>query len=300
MGETLISEQLQRHEIPGRVKFTTGNGGLAKVVVTTKISTAEIYLHGAQVTGFQKNGEPPLLFTSAKSHFAPDKAIRGGVPICFPWFGAREGDVAHGFARLTEWKLTKTAVAADGSGMLHFCLPEIPERIAWKNLRTEFVVTVSGKLTVELMATNDSPEAMEMENCLHSYFHVGDIGGVEICGLKGMYFLDKTGNNARKLEAGDAIKIVSETDRVFPDATGVVEIHDAKLRRIIRVQKDGSASTIVWNPWIAKARAMADFGDEEFNWMVCVEAGNVGQNRITLAPGKTSALRVELSSTPLK
>src|SRR5580658_1238392 len=98
MVETSISKQLQRHEISGRVKVAAGNGGLPKVVVTTNVSTAEIYLHGAHVTGFHKNGEPPLLFMSAKSHFTPGEPIRGGVPVCFPWFGSREGDVAHGFA----------------------------------------------------------------------------------------------------------------------------------------------------------------------------------------------------------
>src|SRR5271154_4025956 len=103
MEETSISAPLQRYEIPGRVKVATGNGGLPKVVVTTNVSTAEIYLHGAHVAGFQKNGEPPLLFLSRLSRFAPGESIRGGVPVCFPWFGSREGDVAHGFARLAEW-----------------------------------------------------------------------------------------------------------------------------------------------------------------------------------------------------
>jgi len=299
MEETSISRQWQRHEIPGRVKVAAGNGGLAKVVVTTNVSTAEIYLHGAHVAGFQKNGEPPLLFLSRLSRFAPGESIRGGVPVCFPWFGSREGDVAHGFARLAEWELTKTSAAADGAVTLHFRLPEIPGRIAWKFLRTEFVVTVSDKLTIELMTTNDSPAAMDLENCLHSYFYVGDIGGVKICGLKGMFFLDKTKNFARKLESGDAIKIVSETDRVFPDATGAVEIHDAKLRRIIRVRKSGSASTVVWNPWIAKAREVPDFDPAEYQNMVCVESGNVRGNKITLPPGGTSTLHVELDGVPL-
>jgi glucose-6-phosphate 1-epimerase len=299
MEETSISGPLQRHEIPGRIKVAASNGGLSKVVVTTNVSAAEIYLHGAHVTGFQKNGELPLLFLSRLSRFAPGESIRGGVPICFPWFGSREGDVAHGFARLSEWELTKASAAADGAVTLHFRLPEIPGRATWKGLRTDFVVTVSDRLTMELMTTNDSPAAMDMENCLHSYFYVGDIGDVKICGLKGMYFLDKTENFARKLESGDALKIVSETDRVFPDATGAVEIHDAKLHRAIHVRKSGSTSAVVWNPWIAKAGEMPDFDPAEYQNMVCVESGNVGRNKITLTPGNTSTLRVELGCVPL-
>src|SRR6202451_1660424 len=154
MNGEKISEPRKR-EILDRVQIVSGNGGLRKIIVTTKTSTAEIYPHGAHVTHFQKNGEPPLLFMSAKSYFAPGKPIRGGVPICFPWFGNRDGEPSHGFARSTEWQLVKTSAAADGAVTLHFALPEIPRREAWKNLRTEFVVTVSDTLTMELITAND-------------------------------------------------------------------------------------------------------------------------------------------------
>jgi glucose-6-phosphate 1-epimerase len=286
--------------IPNHVQFVSGNGGLIKAVVTTPASMAEIYLHGAHVTGFQKNTEPPLLFMSDKSLFAPDKAIRGGVPVCFPWFGSREGLPAHGFARVTAWELVKTVALPDGSVRVGLRLPQNAGGANTFRGNVEFIVTVGDTLTMELQVTNPSAEPLSFEECLHAYFSVGDIADVSITGLKDATYLDKTDNNTRKLETGDAIKIVSETDRVYLDAVGAVEIHDAKLGRIIRVEKANSASTVVWNPWIAKARAMPDFGDKEFRRMVCVEAGNVGQNQITLAPGKTSTLRVELSSTPSK
>jgi glucose-6-phosphate 1-epimerase len=291
---------MEQHEISGRVAITTGNGGLRKINVTTDFSTAEIYLHGAHITGFQKNGEPPLLFMSDKSLFAPDKAIRGGVPICFPWFGSREGLPAHGFARVTAWGLLTTIALPDGSVSLRFQLPENAGGANPFGGRVEFILTVNDTLTMKLQVTNTMGEPLSFEECLHTYFPVGDINAVAVTGLKGAHYLDKTDNNARKLESDHAIKIVSETDRVYLDTIRAVEIHDTKLRRVIRVEKTNSSSTVVWNPWIAKARAMADFGDEEFRRMVCVEAGNVGQNLITLAPGKTSTLRVELSSTPSK
>jgi D-hexose-6-phosphate mutarotase len=181
---------------------------------------------------------------------------------------------------------------------LKFRLPTIPDRVAWKNLRTEFVVTISDKLTMELIATNDSPMAMEIENCLHTYFHVGDIGDVTIRGLKGAQFLDKTDNGAEKLETHDALPIVSETNRVYHDTPGAMEIVDAKFRRIIRIEKSGSKDTVVWNPWTTQL--MPDFDPAEHKNMVCVESGNVGRNKISLSPGKTSSLRVELSSKSLK
>ena len=123
MENTILPGRLRKFEIPGRVTFASGNGGLPKINITTGQSTAEIYLHGAHITGFQKNGEPPLLFMSRLSQFAAGKAIRGGVPVCFPWFGPREGDVTHGFARITEWNLIETAATPDGGVTVRFRLP---------------------------------------------------------------------------------------------------------------------------------------------------------------------------------
>jgi len=300
MTSPSIPDQLRKHEILGRVAIVNGNGGLPKVVVTAKSSVAEIYLLGAHVTGFQKNGEPPLLFMSAKSWFAPGKSIRGGVPVCFPWFGGRDGEPAHGFARITEWELVKTSATPDGTVSLHFSLPEIPGREAWNSLRTEFVVTVSDKLTMELTTTNNSPAVMEIENCLHTYFHVGDISRISIAGLQSAPFLDYAtgGNGARKVESESVLRITKETNRVYPDSSGAVEIHDESLKRVICVEKSGSNSTVVWNPWTTQ-KLPDDFDPAEHRQMVCVESGNVKQDKISLAPGKTSSLKVVLDSRPV-
>lgn len=298
MKDTLIPERLRKHGIPGRVAIANGNGGLPKIEVETDQSTAEIYLHGAHVTGFQKIGERPLLFMSRESCFDSTKPIRGGVPIIFPWFGARQGHAMHGFARVAEWELTETSAATDGSVTLHFHLPETAAHAGdWPAANVNFTVTISDKLTMELTVANPSAtDSFGFENCLHTYFTIGDIAEVSITGLKGTTCIDKVDNFARKVESADAIRINSETDRVYLDTTGAVEIHDARLRRKIRVEKSGSASTVVWNPWVAKSKAMTDFGDEEFKQMVCVESGNVAENKITLAPGKSAALKVVLSS----
>ena len=300
MSACVIPESLRKFEISKRVTFASGNGGLTKINVTTDRSTAEIYLHGAHITSFQKNDEPPLLFMSAKSCFAPGKPIRGGVPICFPWFGGCKGDVAHGFARVTEWNLTKTSATADGTVTLNFRLPTPSGRAAWKLLCAEFIVTVSDKLTMELVVTNDSADkAIEIENCLHTYFHVGDINRVSIAGLRGAPFDDFAAGaaGARKLENDSVLRITKETNRVYPNTTGPVEIVDTKFRRIIRIEKSGSADTVVWNPWTTQL--MSDFDPAEHSRMVCVESGNVKQNKLSLTPGKASTLRVELSSAPL-
>ena len=298
MENTSLPGRLRKFEIPGRVTFAHGNGGLPKINITTGRSTAEIYLHGAHITGFQKNGEPPLLFLSRLSHFAAGKAIRGGVPVCFPWFGRREGDVMHGFARITEWNLIETTATPDGGVTVHFRLPSTAANAAWPAFRAEFVVAVTDQLTMELIATNESADRnFDFENCLHTYFAVGDILDVSLAGLKGAHYLDKTDKSARKLESADAIRITAETNRVYPDTPGTVEIRDAKFRRTIRVDKSGSAATVVWNPWTTQP--LPDFDPAEHRQMVCVESGNVGQNKLSLAPGKTAGLKVVLSSRPL-
>jgi D-hexose-6-phosphate mutarotase len=298
MSTPALPESLQQFEIPGHVTLARGNGDLPKVNIATARSTAEIYLHGAHVTGFQKQGEPPLLFLSTRSHFAPDQPIRGGVPICFPWFGNRDQEPSHGFVRMTEWRLVKTSSTPAGTVTLTFALPPIRARAAWNGLRTEFVVTVADTLTMELTTTNAAGgETPVIENCLHTYFHVGDIAQISLAGLQGQSFDDFAAGAAgiRKQEDDPVLRITRETNRVYPDTTGPVEIRDEKLKRIIRVEKFNSRSTVVWNPWTTQ-KLPDDFDPAEHQTMVCVESGNVKQNKLSLPPGKTANLKVILSS----
>jgi glucose-6-phosphate 1-epimerase len=300
MVNTIIPDRLKRFEIPGRVMLLEGNGELTKIEVNTDWSTAELYLHGAHVTDFQKKGEAPLLFTSQFSRFGPDQPIRGGIPIVFPWFGSREGEPAHGFARLSEWELHEATPVPEGGVSLRFSLPDTAEGATWPAFSANYIVTIAETLTLELIVTNASPDQQfSFENCLHTYLSVGDIDAVSITGLKGVDYLDKADNFAQKTETADPIKISSEVDRTYVAATGPVEILDLKFRRKIRIEKSGSASTVVWNPWVSKSQQMPDFGNEEYRQMVCVESGNVTKNRIILPPGKASVLKVTLSSSPL-
>jgi D-hexose-6-phosphate mutarotase len=163
----------------------------------------------------------------------------------------------------------------------------------------DYVVTVNESLGLELLVTNKSQEAFTFENCLHTYFEVGDISSVSLKGLKGVKYLDKVANFAEKQETGDSIRVSSEVDRIYQTTTDPIEILDEKLGRKIHVEKDGSVSTVVWNPWITKAQQMPDFGNDEYQRMLCVESGNVGANSIRLPPNEVSRLSVKLSSTRL-
>ena len=282
---------LKLHEIPDRVTVSSGNGGLPVIHIRSDFSTAEIYPHGAHVTGFQRHGEAPLLFMSAASEFRAEKPIRGGVPVIFPWFGSREGMVAHGFARLTEWDLVATSVLPLGWIKLCFQLPtEEPYRVT-------FDVTIGSSLIMELAVCNTGAVPFTFETCLHTYFQIGDIRQLRVSGLQGTRYHDQL-LAADFTETAEAIRFSAETDRTYQDTAATVAIIDPVLDRSIIVSKTGSKSTVVWNPWIAKSQRMPDFGDDEYLRMVCVESGNVSENAVTLAPGAESMLTVEVSSFP--
>jgi glucose-6-phosphate 1-epimerase len=285
----------------GRVTFLDGQGELPMLEISTQWSTAEIYLLGAHVTQFKRKDEPPLLFLSQCSRFAEGQPIRGGIPVVFPWFGSREGLGQHGFARIKSWELKEFAPAPDGSVSVRLRLPDCPEAAAFPPFTADYLVTVNQSLTLQLVVTNQSKDAeFSFENCLHTYFDVGDVTAISVHELKGLSYLDKVASFLEKTESSDAVRIASEVDRIYQNATGPVEILDPRLGRRIRVEKQGSASTVVWNPWITKSRQMPDFGDEEYERMICVESGNVASNSISLAPGGRSNLTVKLSSETLK
>lgn len=284
----------------GRVMFLDGQSELSMLELSTPWSTADIYLHGAHVTGFRKKDEAPLLFMSQCSRFAEEQPIRGGIPVIFPWFGAREGLPQHGFARIKQWELKEFVPAKDGSVSVRFCLPECPEAASFVPFTAEYTLTVDRALTLKLVVTNKSKEeSFTFENCLHTYFQVGDVTAISISGLQGKKYLDKVQNFAQKVEGQPAIRIGSEVDRIYLDTTDTVTISDPRLSRKISIEKQGSLSTVVWNPWVAKAQQMPDFGNDEFQNMVCVESGNVATNQIALPPGESSTLTVRISSERL-
>jgi D-hexose-6-phosphate mutarotase len=297
MSENQTSKWDDKLEIPGHVRFIDGVGDMPAINVGTGASSAEIYLQGAQLTHFQVKGQPPLLFLSQVSRFAEGYPIRGGIPIILPWFGPRPGHPSHGFARLRPWTLKETNYGADRSVSLRFLLEAESKEAGFAPFVAEYQVTVSDQLRLGLKVTNGSREVdLKCELCLHTYLFVGDINVVTLSGLKGTRYLDKVDAGKVKTEESDAIRIFSEVDRVYLDTAAPVEIQDPSLGRIIRVEKENALSTVVWNPWIAKAQSLPDFGNEEYLTMVCVESGNVAENALTLAPGASATMSVVLTA----
>jgi glucose-6-phosphate 1-epimerase len=277
--------------LPDGVTLEPGLGGLSKVLVSTPLATAEVYLHGAHVTRYQPAGQPPVLFLSGKSKFEPGKAIRGGVPICFPWFGPLEGHPkapAHGFARTSPWVLSTAMRSADGTVTLTLSMSRAEDAASdWPHaFAAEYAVTIGPSLTTALTVHHVRGEPFLYEAALHTYLVVGDVRQATVHGLENTPWRDKV--LGRELAGIDGpIRFVGETDRVYLDTTAPVTVDDPALNRRLVVAKGGSMSTVVWNPWVAKAAAMADFGDDEWPGMLCVETANIGAAAVTLGPGQS-------------
>jgi D-hexose-6-phosphate mutarotase len=281
-----MPSSLVRVTLPPTVTLDAGEGGLARLTVRNAQARAQIYLHGAHVTAWQPDGHANVLWTSRQSHWDAAKPIRGGVPICFPWFGPHATDrtaPSHGIARLRDWALVEARDDAEGATVLAFLLHQ-------NAFSATYRVTVGARLGLALEVRHPGAGIFTYEEALHSFFAVQDVRAVEIRGLEGTEYLDKVGDATRRKQGASPIRFTGETDRIYLDTQAACTIHDPGLRRRIVVRKTGSDATVVWNPWIVKAAAMPDFRDDEWPEMVCVETGNVNAHAVTLAAGATHTL----------
>jgi glucose-6-phosphate 1-epimerase len=285
-----MQSALVRIALPPSTRLEGGEGGLPRLTVTNRQARAEIYLHGAHVTAWQPEGRAPVIWMSGASAWDAAKPIRGGVPICFPWFGPHATDAAapgHGYARLADWALVEAIDDAQGATRLAFQLtqPAQPWRLWPHAFVATYRVTVGSALGLSLEIHNTGADTFMFEEALHTYFGVPDVREVSISGLEGVDYLDKVGGTARRNQGPDPIRFTGETDRIYLNTQATCTIDDAGTRRRIVAHKTGSDTTVVWNPWVGKAKAMADFGDLEWPGMVCVETCNVNVHAVTLASG---------------
>jgi glucose-6-phosphate 1-epimerase len=293
-----IAELDAKFGIAGIARVVAGNGGLPKVTVTAADAAGEMYLLGAAVTSWRPRGREEVLFVSAASKWEEGKAIRGGVPICCPWFGGKADDPkapAHGFVRAKAWRLESITQKGGAVTVSMSTASDEGTKKLWPwDFRLVHRATFGAELIMELEMTNTGAAEMRFEEALHTYFRVGDIAKVRVRGLDGIHYLDKTDSNREKAQQGDVV-IAKETDSVYLGTAHTTEIEDAALRRRIRVSKENSLATVVWNPWIEKTKAMADMGDDEWKRFVCVETCNVGKHGVTLGPGSRHKMKAIVS-----
>ena len=264
---------------------------------------SQVLLQGAQLLEWAPHGQTPVVWLSPNARWSPGKSPRGGVPICWPWFGPhhiRKDYPPHGIVRAASWQLIKANLLESVGHKLHFrWVPDLTHNDYWPfNTPLEVRYTLGDACEIELITRNDSPTTVTVTEALHTYFGVGDVREVTIRGLEEYDYLDKVNGNRRQHQSGP-ITISGETDRVYLSTQSDCFIEDPLLNRIIRIEKRGSLSTIVWNPWDEKARRLGDLGETDFLRMVCVESGNVAENRITLKPGEEHRLWVRYSVSVL-
>jgi glucose-6-phosphate 1-epimerase len=276
--------------LDGAVRFEDGPGGLTRARITTDAATAEIYLHGAHVAAWQPAGaEHPVLFLSDKSQFTAGKAIRGGVPLVFPWFAERKGGLPggmHGFARILPWEVAAAERRAEGVALSFKLLPNQTTRdVGFDHFVLVYEVVIGESLTLSLEVENVGDSPLNFEEALHAYYSVSDVRQVEVSGVGDTDYLDRAHQAVRKHQAAGAIRFAGETDQLHLNTQAAVTISDPGWGRRIVIEKRGSNSTVVWNPWQAKASALADLGSDAWPHFVCVEPANAAENAVTLPPG---------------
>jgi glucose-6-phosphate 1-epimerase len=287
---------------PTGVTRFAGAGGLETIRIDTPVCSGEILTYGAHVCAWKPQGAAPVIWMSRRSWHESGRPVRGGIPICFPWFGPHGSDPAappHGFARLRTWGIDAVESLADGAIAVALSLhSDAATRQVWPHeFQLRYRVVFGRTLTMQLAVRNTSAAPFTVQEALHTYFAVGDIRDIAIDGLAGVRYVDKLQGGERCVQRSEPIRFSGETDRPYLDTEATVTIVDARLGRRIVIAKRGSRTTVVWNPWIAKAKAMPDFDDEEWPSMVCVETANALDNAITLPPGSEhtmeAAIRVE-------
>jgi glucose-6-phosphate 1-epimerase len=291
---TGFAASFRRLEIPSTASVMEGNGGLQMVRIESSCASGEMYLHGGHVTSWKPAGMEEMLFLSSQSRWENGHAIRGGIPICFPWFGAKADDPkapAHGFVRTKAWQLESIEQVKDGTAVRMFIESDSDTKRWWPaEFRLNCRVTFGSHLLLELVVTNTGKESMRFEEALHAYHKVGNILRTRVSGLHAVDYIDKTDSNRKKIQRGE-IAIASETDRVYLNTKSAVELEDPVLSRRTRVAKKNSSTTVVWNPWVHKAQSLSDFGDDEWIQMICIETSNVSECTVDLAPGKQHKMK---------
>jgi glucose-6-phosphate 1-epimerase len=290
-------------EITGRVRWEPG--GLVRAIVTTPAAEAHVYRQGAHVTHYQPTGVAPVLFTSARSRYALGQPIRGGIPLVFPWFAARGGDPAapaHGFARTTEWRLESAEEDDHGGITLAFRLdPDERTRRLWPHgFVVRYRIEIGRALGLSLEVANPGDRAITYEAAFHTYLAVSDVRAVAVRGLEGATYLDKTDGMRRKVQGREPLRLTGETDRVYLGTVASCRVEDPGASRQLVIDKTGSATTVVWNPWATRTRGLADLGEDEWTRMLCVETANAHDDAIALAPGARHTLRARLWGEPLR
>ena len=286
-----INQLNSQHGIPGHLNFIEGEGGFPFILINNRYANALISVYAAQVLSFQPINEPEdLLFLSPTSHYDEGKAIRGGIPICWPWFGLDPIDLNrpdHGFARNDLWTVVATEITPDHKTNIKLRFQNsLQSKDYWQHAFTlELDISIGDTLTLELVTHNTSAQLFSITQALHSYFKVGDINQVLVLGLENTHYLDILENGDQKYQLG-AVTITTEVDRIYTNVNNTLIIDDRSFNRQIVITSTHNKNAVVWNPWSDSATTMPDLANDDYQHFICVEAGNVATDIIEIQPNK--------------
>ena len=280
----------QRFEIPGVLSFDEDRG-LTRLQVSAPQCVATMYLQGAHVTHWQPACQDSVIFLSRTSQFAPGKAIRGGIPIVFPWFASDSKrdridghpGPSHGFARIQDWQL-QSAKHSERGLLLELALgpTEMSRSMGYDGFLLKLEADIGAELAMRLTVRNTGSAPLSFEEAFHNFFRVVDVHEASVSGLEGASYIDKMDELKQKPATGKPITFTGPTDRVYLDTETPCTIHDGTQKRDIHVVKTNSRNTVVWNP----GKAVDQIDEWDWHEMLCLETVNAGANAHTLAPGQ--------------
>jgi glucose-6-phosphate 1-epimerase len=297
MHEYSLDDLNDRFGIAGRLRFTRADSGPTLAEIDSPDGSARIALEGGQLLSWTPAGQAPVVWLSPQAVYKPGKSLRGGAPICWPWFGAHPDDAAlpgHGFARNKPWQVLGSMLEDDGAIRLDLALiQDDGTRALWPHsAELSLSVTVGARLRMALTTRNTGDRPIAISEAIHTYFNVSDVANVLIGGLEGCSYIDKVDDSRRKIQQGP-VTIAAEVDRVYLNTTAECIIGDPGPRRRIHIAKSGSRSTVVWNPWSEKGAAFGDMGNDGYRHMLCVETANALDDSVTIAAGASHTLVAE-------
>lgn len=297
-----LESSYQQFAIKDRLSFVEGKGGLPFIKVENEYASALISIYGAQVLSYKlklkDGGNNELLFVSESAYFEEGKAIKGGIPICWPWFGRDPenlGRQMHGFARNMLWQLEDTSSTSADDTKIALSLTESKDSYKlWPHdFKVILTITIGKSLHLSLQTENTGKEAFTITQALHTYFSIADIQQVQLEGLDGVQYLDMV-NGANKTEVQlDGVNVNQEVDRIYTDAPNYATLIDTKSQREVTIKTSGSKTTVVWNPWIDISKSSGDLNDDAYQRFICVETANAAEDVVVIEPNESFKIEAE-------
>lgn len=280
---------------------TSGKDDFPFIKIDNKHASAVISVYGGQVLSFHPHAlkqETDLLFVSDKAFYQHGKAIKGGIPICWPWFGKDPEDLgraSHGFARNLMWSVKETTTTSNGDTRVSLRLSDTAgTRSIWPHsFNLTLNITVGQTLKLELLTQNTGNEKFTITQALHTYFSIGDIHQTQVDGLDGIEYIDTTLSEWPTIKQKDSVTFSEEVDRIYMNVPPELTLLDNELKRQTHITSSGSNSSVIWNPWAKKATEMADLDDNNYLKFVCIETTNAASDTVDIRPNETFCLTAE-------